>query len=132
MAAQIIEKNTEAFKTVDVDPITLDLIENALKNAREEMDATLFRTAMSPGIREQGDAFPLIADHTGLMLAGQFGSFIQGFLENYDDEIDGAMCSGCPTLICATAPFPMPMTGWSWCPSLLTTGWLAGALCLAI
>jgi len=88
MAAKIIEKNTEAFKTVDVDPITLDLIENALKNAREEMDATLFRTAMSPGIREQGDAFPLIADHTGLMLAGQFGSFIQGFLENYDDEID--------------------------------------------
>ncbi len=88
MAARIIQKNTTAFKTVDVDPISLDLIENALKNARDEMDATLFRTAMSPGIREQGDAFPLIADHSGLMLAGQFGSFIQGFLNNFDGEIE--------------------------------------------
>jgi len=88
MAARILQKNNTPFKTVDVDPISLDLIENALKNARGEMDATLFRTAMSPGIREQGDAFPLIADHSGLMLAGQFGSFIQGFLNNYDDEIE--------------------------------------------
>ena len=88
MVAKIIETNTAKFKTVDVDPITLDLVENALKNARQEMDGTLFRTAMSPGIREQGDAFPLIADHRGLMLAGQFGSFIQGFLKNYNGEIE--------------------------------------------
>ena len=88
MAATIIQENTTAFKTVDVDPITLDIIENALKNARFEMDATLFRTAMSPGIREQGDAFPLIADKSGLMLAGQFGSFIQGFLNGYDGTIE--------------------------------------------
>ncbi|WP_138378891.1 hydantoinase B/oxoprolinase family protein [Luteithermobacter gelatinilyticus] len=88
MVAKIIEENTTPFKTVEVDPITLDLIENALKNARHEMDATLFRTAMSPGIREQGDAFPLIADHHGLMLAGQFGSFIQGFLDGFDGEIE--------------------------------------------
>ncbi|VAV93739.1 N-methylhydantoinase B [hydrothermal vent metagenome] len=88
MTATIIQKNTTAFKTVDVDPVTLDIIENALKNARFEMDATLFRTAMSPGIREQGDAFPLIADKGGLMLAGQFGSFIQGFLNGYDGTIE--------------------------------------------
>lgn len=88
MVAKIIENNKSPFNTVDVDPITLDLIENSLKNARHEMDATLFRTAMSPGIREQGDAFPLIADHNGLMLAGQFGSFIQGFLDGYDGDIE--------------------------------------------
>lgn len=88
MTATIIQNNTTAFKTVDVDPVTLDIIENALKNARFEMDATLFRTAMSPGIREQGDAFPLIADKGGLMLAGQFGSFIQGFLNGYDGTIE--------------------------------------------
>lgn len=88
MVANIIENNNSPFNTVDVDPITLDLIENSLKNARHEMDATLFRTAMSPGIREQGDAFPLIADHNGLMLAGQFGSFIQGFLDGYDGDIE--------------------------------------------
>ncbi|HEX4873415.1 MAG TPA: hydantoinase B/oxoprolinase family protein [Sphingorhabdus sp.] len=75
-----------------MDPVTLDIIENALRNARIEMDATLVRTAMSPGIREQGDAFPLIADHTGKMIVGQFGSFIGGFLDNYDGTLeDGDM-----------------------------------------
>ena len=64
-----------------VDPVTLDIIENALRNARVEMDAVLVRTAMSPGIREQGDAFPLIADHKGRMIVGQFGWFIGGFLD---------------------------------------------------
>ncbi|PCI45458.1 MAG: 5-oxoprolinase [Alphaproteobacteria bacterium] len=88
MTAQILQTNTAAFDPVKVDPVTLDIIENALRNAREEMDATLFRTAMSPGIREQGDAFPLIADHDGKMVVGQFGSFIDGFLKNYDGTIE--------------------------------------------
>ncbi|SIN59798.1 N-methylhydantoinase B [Parasphingorhabdus marina DSM 22363] len=92
MPAQIIETNTTPFKKVDIDPVTLDIIENALRNARIEMDATLVRTAMSPGIREQGDAFPLIADHTGKMIVGQFGSFIGGFLEQFDGTLeDGDM-----------------------------------------
>ena len=34
---------------IEVEGVTVDLIENALRNAREEMDAVLFRTAMSPG-----------------------------------------------------------------------------------
>ncbi|MCH8082015.1 MAG: hydantoinase B/oxoprolinase family protein [Proteobacteria bacterium] len=88
MPARIIEKNTKKFTPVKVDPVTLDIIENALRNARVEMDATLFRTAMSPGIREQGDAFPLIADHKGRMVVGQFGSFIDGFLKAYDGDLE--------------------------------------------
>ena len=52
MTAQVIEKNTTPLEKVPVDSVTLDIIENALKNARFEMDAVLFRTAMSPGIRE--------------------------------------------------------------------------------
>jgi N-methylhydantoinase B len=55
-----------------------------LRNARYEMDAVLFRTAMSPGIREQHDEFPLIADREGRMVVGQFGSFIDGFLKSYE------------------------------------------------
>jgi N-methylhydantoinase B len=47
------------------------------------MDAVLYRTAMSPGIREQHDAFPLVANPAGKMVVGQFGSFIPGFLEGY-------------------------------------------------
>ncbi|MGP1282955.1 MAG: hydantoinase B/oxoprolinase family protein [Parasphingopyxis sp.] len=88
MPAQIIETNTAPFAAVDVDPVTLDIMENALRNARIEMDATLVRTAMSPGIREQGDAFPLIADRGGKMIVGQFGSFIDGFLRAYDGTIE--------------------------------------------
>jgi len=92
MPANIIETNKNKFKSVKVDPVTLDIIENALRNARFEMDASLIRTAMSPGIREQGDAFPLIADHKGRMVVGQFGSFIDGFLNAYDGDIeDGDM-----------------------------------------
>jgi N-methylhydantoinase B len=92
MPAQIIETNPVAFGRVAIDPVTLDIIENALRNARVEMDATLVRTAMSPGIREQGDAFPLIADHEGRMIVGQFGSFIGGFLKGFDGTLeDGDM-----------------------------------------
>jgi N-methylhydantoinase B len=92
MPATIIQTNTTPFKSVPIDPVTLDIMENALRNARIEMDATLVRTAMSPGIREQGDAFPLIADHTGKMIVGQFGSFIGGFLQQFDGTLeDGDM-----------------------------------------
>jgi N-methylhydantoinase B len=92
MPATIVETNTAPFKKCDLDPVTLDIIENALRNARIEMDATVFRTAMSPGIREQGDCFPLIADHKGRMIVGQFGSFITGFLNVYQGAIeDGDM-----------------------------------------
>ena len=88
MPAKLIEPNQEEFAKTAVDPVTLDIIENALRNARVEMDATLFRTALSPSIREQGDAFPLIADRSGKMVVGQFGSFIDGFLRAYNGEIE--------------------------------------------
>ena len=92
MPAQIIETNPVPLNRVAIDPVTLDIIENALRNARIEMDATLVRTAMSPGIREQGDSFPLIADPAGKMIVGQFGSFIDGFLRGFDGTLeDGDM-----------------------------------------
>ena len=88
MPARLLETNKDALAHVEVDGVTVDIIENALRNAREEMDAVMFRTAMSPGIREQGDCFPMIADKNGKMVVGQFGSFIGPFLEAYDDEIE--------------------------------------------
>lgn len=88
MPARIIETNPRSYTPVAIDPVTLDIIENALRNARMEMDTTLVRTAMSPGIREQGDAFPLIADQDGRMVVGQFGSFIGPFLGGYDGTIE--------------------------------------------
>ena len=71
--ATLIETATQPLNAVEVDVVTLDLIENALRSARYEMDETLFRTALSPGIREQHDEFPLIADPSGKMIVGQFG-----------------------------------------------------------
>jgi len=88
MPARIIETNPQPFVAKAIDPVTLDIIENALRNARIEMDATLVRTAMSPGIREQGDAFPMIANPAGKMIVGQFGSFIDGFLRGWDGTIE--------------------------------------------
>ncbi|MEP0202364.1 MAG: hydantoinase B/oxoprolinase family protein [Halioglobus sp.] len=88
MTATLKQTNTTPLSSVAVDGVTVDIIENALRNAREEMDAVLFRTAMSPGIREQGDCFPMIANRDGKMVVGQFGSFIGPFLEAYDAEIE--------------------------------------------
>jgi len=88
MPATIVETNSKKFNRVNMDPITLDIIENAMMNARYEMDAVLFRTAMSPGIREQHDEFPMIANLEGKMVVGQFGSFIHGFKEAYDGTIE--------------------------------------------
>ena len=88
MPARIIESNKTPLKRVEVDTVTVDIIENALRNVRVEMDAVLFRTAMSPGIREQGDCFPMVANRDGKMVVGQFGSFIHGFVEAYDAEIE--------------------------------------------
>jgi N-methylhydantoinase B len=44
------------------------------------MDAVLFRSAMSPVIREQHDEFPMITDAAGRMIVGQFGSYIPEML----------------------------------------------------
>jgi N-methylhydantoinase B len=85
--ARLIETNTTPWPTVDVDPVTLDVIENALQNARVQMDAILFRTAISPIIREQRDGFPVLTNREGMMLAGQFGSPVDGFVDNYDGEV---------------------------------------------
>ena len=80
MPAKIIEAKAAPFTRTAVDPITLDIVENALRNARVEMDAVLFRTAMSPGIREQHDAFPMIANQEGKMVVGQFARSCMGSL----------------------------------------------------
>ncbi|MDZ4728421.1 MAG: hydantoinase B/oxoprolinase family protein [Xanthomonadales bacterium] len=88
MPSRIIQTNDAPFNRIEPDTVTVDIIENALRNARVEMDAVLFRTAMSPGIREQGDCFPMIANRDGKMVVGQFGSFIHGFTQAYDADIE--------------------------------------------
>ncbi len=88
MPATILQRNKTRLKKVKVDTVTIDIIESALRNARFEMDTVLFRTAMSPGIREQHDEFPMIANVDGKMVVGQFGSFIHGFMQGYEGTIE--------------------------------------------
>ena len=71
-----------------LDTFSVDIFESALRNARNEMDTLVTRTAMSPAIREQQDEFPVIAEPTGKMIVGQFGSHIGQFLESWSDTID--------------------------------------------
>jgi len=112
---------------IEIDPITLDIIEGALRNARHEMDAVLFRTAMSPVIREQHDEFPMITDPKGRMVVGQFGSYIAQMMEDYDEVIergdviltsDPYKCGGAIShvndfLICVPLFFEDEIVGWS-------------------
>jgi N-methylhydantoinase B len=56
MPARIVEHAPAPFERVDLAPITLDIVENALRDARAETDAVLCRAAMSPAIREGGTA----------------------------------------------------------------------------
>ena len=72
---------------LEIDPVTLDIIEGALKSARFEMDAVLFRSAMSPVIREQHDEFPMITDPRGRMVVGQFGAYINEMMAEWDKGI---------------------------------------------
>ena len=72
---------------LEVDPITLDIIENALRHARFEMDAVLFRSAMWPVIREQHDEFPMLTDPQGRMVVGQFGAYINEMMADWDRGI---------------------------------------------
>lgn len=75
--------------TTTIDPVTLDLIENALLNARFEMDEVVRRAAMSPTIRVQHDEFPMICDARGRMIVGQFGSYIPDVIERFGEINEG-------------------------------------------
>ena len=53
-----------------VDPVTFELIKGALRSARQEMEALIERTAMSPFIREKKDYFASFFTREGRMLYG--------------------------------------------------------------
>lgn len=112
---------------IEVDPVTLEIIEGALKSARFEMDATLYRTAMSPVIREQHDEFPMITDSRGRMVVGQFGSYIAEMLRDFREPIrpgdviltsDPYKCGGAIShindwLVCVPIFWDGELVGWS-------------------
>jgi N-methylhydantoinase B len=70
-----------------VDSITVDIIENALKNIRDEMDAMVLRSAMSPVIREQHDVYQIITDPKGKMVMGKFASHVPEVIAQFPEGI---------------------------------------------
>ncbi len=127
-AVPLVNKKIRAArKNLRVDKITLDIIENALRNARDEMDIVLFRSAMSPVIREQHDGFPMICLPDGRMLVGQFGSYVGGFIETwkrgiYEGDVflmsDPYKCKGAVShindwLVLIPIFYKKEMVGWS-------------------
>jgi len=125
--AKVIETNTTPWGEVDVDAVTLDVIENAIQNARVQMDAILFRTAISTIIREQRDGFPVLTDREGQMLAGQFGSPVDGFIDKYEGVVeegdvlltndpyacDGAISHLNDWLVCMPVFYEGRLMGWT-------------------
>jgi len=84
----LIRPVAELIEDTRVDsPMVIDVIENALKNIRREMDAVIFRAAMSTVIREEHDSFPLVTDERGRMVAGQFGWQLDKFFEHYPKHL---------------------------------------------
>ena len=82
------EQGPEDRATKGFDTVLVDIFENALRNARNEMDTLMTRTTMSPAIREQQDEFNVIAEPSGKMLVGQLGSFIGEFLDVWKTTIE--------------------------------------------
>ena len=72
----------------ELDTVGVDIFENALRNARIEMDTLMTSTTMSPAIREQQDEYNMIAEPKGLMIVGQLGTFIGEFLGVWKGSIE--------------------------------------------
>ena len=83
----LIRREEARAMSTTIDVATLDLIENALLNARFEMDEVVRRAAMSPTIRVQHDEFPMICNARGQMVVGQFGSYIPEVIDRFGGEI---------------------------------------------
>lgn len=64
------EATASTLSAPTIDPITLELVKGAMRSARQEMEALIERTAMSPFIREKKDYFAAFFDREGKMLYG--------------------------------------------------------------
>lgn len=67
------------------DPVTVDVIANALKSLISEMDAAIERTSMSVVIREQHDFGMSLIDHRGRMISGTIftGQTLAGYARRH-------------------------------------------------
>jgi 5-oxoprolinase (ATP-hydrolysing) len=84
----IVHTKESATQLVNEQPLIPTLIASALQSIRREMDTLMLRCAMSPAIREQQDEFNVITNTRGQMLVGQFGSFIQQFLNGWEGTVE--------------------------------------------
>jgi N-methylhydantoinase B len=74
----------------NIDTVTLELIQGAIRSARAEMEALIDRTAMSPFIREKKDYFTAFFDKEGRLVSStalpMAGNLIDCVFEHYPAE----------------------------------------------
>jgi N-methylhydantoinase B len=83
--------------TVRIDPITFEVIANALSSSADEMAPTVMRSAYSPVVRDSMDYSTALCDRTGqviaqgLTLAVQLGAFpdaMRHLMEQFDGDMN--------------------------------------------
>ena len=72
------------------DTVTLELINGTLRAAREEMEALIDRTAMSPFIREKKDFFTAFLNRDGKLVVSTSltlsGNLVEGVFAHYPSQ----------------------------------------------
>jgi N-methylhydantoinase B len=83
--------------TANIDPITFEVIANALSSSADEMALTIMRSAYSPVVRDSMDYSTALCDRTGrvvaqgLTLAVQLGAFpdaMRHLMEQFDGDMN--------------------------------------------
>ena len=81
----------------DIDPITKEVVKNALSSISDEMALVIMRTAYSPIVRDSGDFSTGLCDRNGKMIAsgltmalhlGSFPDAMRQLLTQYDRDIN--------------------------------------------
>ena len=92
----IVSSDRERSSQVEVDPVTLQVIANALGAIADEMATTIFRTAHSTVVRDSMDFSASVCNHRGEQVAqavsvpfhlGSVPTAMKTLLEHYGDEL---------------------------------------------
>jgi N-methylhydantoinase B len=96
MPTAISSSDSTAERDVTIDPITFEVMANALSSTADEMAITIMRSAYSPVVRDSMDYSTALCDHLGrvvaqgLTLAVQLGAFpdaMRHLIDQFGDDM---------------------------------------------
>ena len=92
----VVSPSLDPTQLSDVDPVTLQIVANALGAIADEMATTIFRTAHSTVVRDSMDFSASVCNHVGLQVAqavsvpfhlGSVPTAMRALLHHYGDEL---------------------------------------------